>query len=162
VTQPGPGDQQPRAHGAATSNGGDLIGDLPSQIAESGRQITDKENQIKALEHEVTQLKSGNASLTAFHQELKASVSALGQAQNEAATERDDARKLLPLAKEIEGRLAADHVRAIDRAVDAVEAESEERTAPDRDRPAPFGARRRGRRGDRRQGRGLGRQRGAR
>jgi chromosome segregation ATPase len=127
MTQPGPGAQQRGARSTATPQGRDLIGDLEGQIADGGRQITDKENQIKALQHEVALLREGNASLTAFHEELKASVSALGQAQNKAAGERDDARKVLPLAKEIAGRLAADHVRAIDRAVDAVEAESDRR-----------------------------------
>jgi hypothetical protein len=126
MTQPGPGAQQREARGGAAPSR-DLIGDLAGQIGDGGRQITDKENQIKALQHEVAQLKEGNASLTAFHEELKASVSALGQAQNKAAAERDDARTVLPHAKDIAGRLAADHVRAIDRAVDAVEAESERR-----------------------------------
>jgi chromosome segregation ATPase len=100
------------------------MGELARQIDETGQQITDKENRIKTLEHEVTQLKSGNASLTAFHEELKASVSELGQARNKATEERGNAQKVLPLAKEIAGRLAPDHVRAIDRAVDAVEGES--------------------------------------
>jgi chromosome segregation ATPase len=127
VTQPGPGDQQPGAQGPSTPYDGDLLGELARQVAESGRQITDKENQIKSLEHEVTQLKSGNASLTAFHEELKATVSELGQARNRATGERDSARKVVPLAKELAGRLAPDHVRAIDRAVDAVEGESEQR-----------------------------------
>ena len=127
MTQPGLGDQQPGGHGPSTPYGGDLVGELARQIAESGQQITDKENQIKTLEHEVSQLKSGNASLTAFNEELKASVSELGQAHNKATGERDGAQQVVPLAKEIAARLAPDHVRAIDRAVDAVEGESDQR-----------------------------------
>jgi chromosome segregation ATPase len=127
VTQPGPGDQQPGAQASSTPYGGDLMGELARQIAESGQQITEKENQIKSLEHEVTQLKSGNASLTAFHDELKVSVSELAQARNKATEERDSAKTVVPHAEELAGRLAPDHVRAIDRAVDAVDEESEQR-----------------------------------
>jgi hypothetical protein len=116
VTQPAPYEAIP--------GGGELIGDLASQIADSGQRITDKENEILSLEHEVAQLKASTASLAAFHEELKASVSALGQARNKAAAEREDARKMVPLAGELAGRLDADHVRAIDRAVASVEEES--------------------------------------
>jgi hypothetical protein len=137
MTQPGPGGQRRGSRSEAKPWGGDLIEDLASQIAESGQQIADREKAIKALEQEVAQLKAGNASLTAFQEELKAGVSALGQAQNKAVAERDDAHNVLSLAKEIAGRLAADHVSVIDRAVGAVEAESgRRRTEIDRCRAA--------------------------
>ena len=127
MTQPGPGDQHPGGQGSPAPYGGDLMEELATQLAESGRQITDKEDQIRTLEHEVTQLKWGNASLSAFHEELKASVSELGQARNKAAAERDGAQEAIPFAKAMAETLAPDHVRAIDRAVDAVEGESDQR-----------------------------------
>jgi hypothetical protein len=112
------------AQDEARSQSGDLVDDLASQIADSGEEITDKENEIKSLQSEVAQLRSSNASLTTFHKELTASISALGQAQNKAAAEREEAEKVLSSADEIAGRLAADHVGAIDRAVASVEDES--------------------------------------
>jgi chromosome segregation ATPase len=89
--------------------------------------IADMTAQLKSLQDDLADATARRAARTAFDTEMNASVSALGQAQNKAATERDDAQQVLKLTAETTGRLANDYVRSVDGAVAGVEAGRKER-----------------------------------
>lgn len=103
---------------------------MAAEIAADDAKLAEIEGHVKALQRDATQLKASRAALAALADELKASGSATGQARNKAITERAAAAEVASHAPEVAGRLAADHVRAIDAAVATVEAKAEEgRTA---------------------------------
>jgi hypothetical protein len=97
---------------------------LDAQIAADEATISTLQDQLSELQQKLEQVKQHKASATAFNTEIKSSDSALKQAQNKAAAERNAAQPVVNQLPVFAGRLSDEFVHIVDAAVAAVEAES--------------------------------------